>query len=194
MIKREKAFTLSELLITMSIVGVIAVLTVPNVMKNIFKDSYYSKALATQEIMSKAINQMLVDERLTDLEDSSLLTNKEKFFTEYIKITKNCNNSPTDCMATLYKTPTETKNVEALFGATDRYYTIFANGASVAALTGGEIPEGGVYFLVDANGKAAPNVFGVDTYMFPAYSNASLGDLNNGTITETEAVEPTSDY
>ncbi len=178
---KQSAFTLSELLITMSIIGVIAILTVPNIVRNIFKDSYHSKALAVQENVVKAVRSFIVSERLVDLEDSAIYKDKGSFLNNYLKITKDCTTTGTECFNTTYKiSSTETEDLSNLFSADNKYYVIMNTGASLGLLTGGTIPPNQVYAIVDANGKSAPNVFGVDMYMFSILTDGTVSDLKDG--------------
>ena len=178
----------------MSIVGIIAILTIPNVVRNIFKDSYYSKALATQENLQKAVKSFILSERLVDIEGSALFSNKGSFLNNYLKITKDCGNSGTNCFAASYKiSSSESENLSGLYSAQDKYYTIMNSGAALGLLTGGDVPSNQVYAIVDANGKSAPNVFGVDMYAFSILPDGNVTDLSDG-ITIAMGDEGGDDY
>ena len=193
-INKKNAFTLSELLITMSIVGIIAILTVPNVVRNIFKDSYHSKALATQENIQKAVKNYILSERLVDLEGSALFSNKGDFLKNYLKTTKDCGSTGTDCFAASYKiSSSETEDLSGLYSAQDKYYTLMNSGAALGLLTGGDVPSNHVYAIVDANGKSAPNVFCVDMYAFGILPDGNVTDLSCG-ITIAMGNEGGDDY
>ena len=193
-INKKNAFTLSELLITMSIVGIIAILTVPNVVRNIFKDSYHSKALATQENIQKAVKNYILSERLVDLEGSALFSNKGSFLNNYLKVTKDCGSTGTDCFAASYKiSSSETEDLSGLYSAQDKYYTLMNSGAALGLLTGGDVPSNHVYAIVDANGKSAPNVFCVDMYAFGILPDGNVTDLSCG-ITIAMGNEGGDDY
>ena len=193
-IKRKYAFTLSELLIALGIIGIIAVLTVPFVSKNIFNHSYKAKAESTREMILASINNVFMKERVNSIQDSSVYTNKHDFFDKYIKTSKACGTSSGECFAGTYKTDKGDKTVSGIFAADDAYYVSLANGASVAVLTGSSVPEGQAYVIVDVNGKSAPNTMGVDLCIFNMHQNGTstvLGDdeaiiaYNNNEIPDT---------
>ena len=66
----KKAFTLAEVLIAMTIVGIVSVLTVPSVMQNTFTKTNVAKLQAVYAQVSQAVKQAMIDERITDLNDS----------------------------------------------------------------------------------------------------------------------------
>ena len=92
---RKPAFTLAEVLITLAIIGVVAVLTVPALIQN-----YNAKAWSTaQSVFEKrlevATRQMNTEEKLAGYSNTMDFVNELK---KYIKITRVCdNNNITKC-------------------------------------------------------------------------------------------------
>ena len=87
---RKSAFTLAEVLITLAIIGVVAVLTVPALIQN-----YNEKAWETaQDVFTKrlevATRQMNTEEKLAGYSSTMDFVNELK---KYIKITRVCDNS-----------------------------------------------------------------------------------------------------
>ena len=87
---RKSAFTLAEVLITLAIIGVVAVLTVPALIQN-----YNEKAWETaQDVFTKrlevATRQMNTEEKLAGYSNTMDFVNELK---KYIKITRVCDNS-----------------------------------------------------------------------------------------------------
>ena len=87
---RKPAFTLAEVLITLAIIGVVAVLTVPALIQN-----YNAKAWGTaQDVFTKrlevATRQMNTEEKLAGYSNTMDFVNELK---KYIKITRVCDNS-----------------------------------------------------------------------------------------------------
>ena len=87
---RKSAFTLAEVLITLAIIGVVAVLTVPALIQN-----YNAKAWETaQKVFTKrlevATRQMNTEEKLAGYSNTMDFVNELK---KYIKITRVCDNS-----------------------------------------------------------------------------------------------------
>ncbi len=93
--KKFNAFTLAEVLITLAIIGIIAVLTIPALVKN-----YNEKAWATaQSVFEKrlevATRQMNTEEKLAGYSNTMDFVKELK---KYIKITRVCdNNNITKC-------------------------------------------------------------------------------------------------
>ena len=88
--KHKPAFTLAEVLITLAIIGVVAVLTVPALIQN-----YNEKAWGTaQDVFTKrlevATRQMNTEEKLAGYSNTMDFVNELK---KYIKITRVCDNS-----------------------------------------------------------------------------------------------------
>ena len=85
----QKAFTLAEVLITLAIIGVVAAITIPSLVKN-----YNEKAWATaQDVFTKrlevATRQMNTEEKLAGYSSTMDFVNELK---KYIKITRVCDN------------------------------------------------------------------------------------------------------
>ena len=88
--RKRVAFTLAEVLITLAIIGVVAVLTVPALIQN-----YNAKAWETaQKVFTKrlevATRQMNTEEKLAGYSNTMDFVNELK---KYIKITRVCDNS-----------------------------------------------------------------------------------------------------
>ena len=87
---KKVAFTLAEVLITLAIIGVVAAITIPSLVKN-----YNEKAWSTaQDVFTKrlevATRQMNTEEKLAGYSNTMDFVNELK---KYIKITRVCDNS-----------------------------------------------------------------------------------------------------
>ena len=87
---KKSAFTLAEVLITLAIIGVVAAITIPSLVKN-----YNEKAWSTaQDVFTKrlevATRQMNTEEKLAGYSNTMDFVNELK---KYIKITRVCDNS-----------------------------------------------------------------------------------------------------
>ena len=94
--KRKNAFTLAEMLITLSVIGIVAALTIPGLVKN-----HNEKAWATaQDVFTKkleiAMKAMNTDGTLTGYSTTASFVNALK---KNIKITKVCTDDVTKCFA-----------------------------------------------------------------------------------------------
>ena len=100
--KRKFAFTLAEVLVTLGIIGVVAVLTVPNVISNYQKKVYVTQLQKAYNQISNALELLMVDEEVDNLNDTSLFCSEKcyedglervklyEFLTKYFKVVKNC--------------------------------------------------------------------------------------------------------
>ncbi len=95
--KRRVAFTLAEVLITLAVIGIVAVLTLPNLIQN-----HNEKAWSTaQDVFTKrlevATRQMNTEEKLAGYDSTMDFVNELK---KYIKITRICDSDNiTKCFA-----------------------------------------------------------------------------------------------
>ncbi len=95
--KRRVAFTLAEVLITLAVIGIVAVLTLPNLIQN-----HNEKAWSTaQDVFTKrlevATRQMNTEEKLAGYDSTMDFVNELK---KYIKITRICDSDEiTKCFA-----------------------------------------------------------------------------------------------
>ena len=96
MTKRKNAFTLAEMLITLAVIGIVAALTIPGLVKN-----HNEKAWATaQDVFTKklevALKAMNTDGTLTGYSTTASFVNALK---KNIKITKVCTDDVTKCFS-----------------------------------------------------------------------------------------------
>ena len=182
----ERGFTLAEVLIAMTIVGIISVLTVPSVMQNTFTKANIAKLQAVHAQVSQAVKQAMVDERINDLRDSEFVSstaNQQQslnidFIEKYFNMSKSCT-TVSDCFASTYK---EIKNASLAnsinYIKTDKAgYAILTNGAAIALDLSSQMTSSTskAHFVVDVNGKESPNIFGRDLFQFFIYPDGFVG-------------------
>lgn len=187
----KKGFTLAEILITLGIVGVVAVLTVPAVMRG-----YNNKLYVTQ--LSKAYSQ-LTDATLAIMEDEHVddfyetkagrAMNEEctasgnctqglgyllNNYFEYDK--KNCGNGSNLCIPTSYTTISG-----AAAGSNAGSYCIQTTGG--ATICGWYNAGNSCMSLsIDVNGPEKPNVTGRDLFSMDIHKDGSISDYNSGCL------------
>ena len=166
----EEGFTLAEVLITLSIVGVVAVLTIPSVMKNYRYKTYAASMKKVYSQLTDAVQAIMNDEMTTEFHKttagvkSSDTAGEEKgayyFLHNYFKVAASCNdNLNTECLGSSYKTFTGT-DAGSAFGESCIRTT---NGATICMTLN---PKNGITsVLIDANGPADPNIVGLDTFV-----------------------------
>jgi len=189
--KNKKGFTLAEVLITLSIIGVVAALTIPSLIQSSQERQTVAILRNTLTIMIDGYSKAVTDNGPITEWSNSATIRKDVFetFVSYFKTAKTC--TPTgevDCWAdATYK---------RLYGAdwvnvrtTYPYAFILANGsvigfnftaASIAANSPitcadyGLYSKGCVSIYVDTNGTKPPNVQGIDFFGFFTTESGSV--------------------
>lgn len=169
----KKAFTVSELLITMTIIGVIAILVLPSFLKDYHKKIYTTRLKKTYEVLFSAMEQACIDNNVsyfyqTPYSKPNDSAKQVEFINKYFKVIGNAQVGDISPFATKYKILNS--NEESAFSLT--------SGAS-ARLKGGEAISiacanaSSCTVIVDVNSTEAPNVGGRDLFTF------SLDTVNN---------------
>lgn len=179
----QKGFTLSEVLITLGIIGVVAAITIPGLITNYRKHV----AATTLEKSISTLNQTI---KLSENENGELETwNKslpqeefiDKYFRPYIKIMQTCN-PITKCG---YKSQTPWKNLTGaaagIYGSPNhRGRTPFIAMDGIL-YTFGFINDGGApdgnndkIIIIDINNSRGPNQFGKDIFFLYRKDEASI--------------------
>ena len=186
--KKLFAFTLSETLITLGIIGVVATLTLPNVMTQYKNKVYVAQLQKVYNQFANAAVQKISDERVDTLAYTDLTLGSasiEKFFKDYFKISVDCGTSTTttDCFAASYKSLDKSlSNIPGWrnWGAGQFYCVMLNTSASVCMKQMTSDDEDGRHgealVLADVNGPAAPNVGGRDLFGFTLYSDGTVSD------------------
>lgn len=178
---KKNAFTLSELLISLLIIGIIATLVVPSTVKNITQSSNITKLEATYKILSDAVTKMMVEERITQFQDSSLWEDPQSFFDNYLTLNKDCGTAYEDCFPNTYKSISGTEVDESEFLLNDSdyvyHYVILPNGASVGFFR----KDGDGAFVIDVNGFDKPNTLGRDFFAVQIDEGGHVGSFDQDT-------------
>lgn len=163
----KKAFSLAELLIALTIVGVVAVLTVPHVMRNAFLKSNIATLQQTYTKLSENIKSAMLEERIQLLEDLDLPlvsdedTQAHAFIKKYFDISKDCGGALSGCFADAYKDIEGNSRSDMFSFYASVEFFVLANGAAVA------LPENVTgYIFIDSNNVDPPNVLGRDLFVF----------------------------
>ena len=166
-----RAFTLAEVLITLGVIGVVAILTIPSVMQ-----SYQSRVLATQikkaynEVATAGATAMSMEMGVDSFKDTKVFQ-QNNFATNYFKKTKDCGSTIEDCFASTYRYADD-KSSEDSVGT----LSSMKSGVNCFTAKSGYsicLDENGVGIL-DVNGKQGPNLVGRDFF--------NIGIGNDGSI------------
>ncbi len=179
----KKGFTLAEILLALSIVGIIAVLTVPVFMGSYKEKIYASSLKKTYTEITTAITALLADEQAGDnqnfyntsagVSNSSYNSGAQYFLDNYFKLVKNttkCSNTSNPC----YKAGTyhnKAGNNGTL--SSDYKCALISTGALVCM----KVTGGRAYIVVDVNGKRSPNTVGEDVFSFYIQPDGTVVDV-----------------
>lgn len=189
----KKGFTLFEILVVLAITGTIVVLTIPNLSSNINKRTNAKLLESTSHSLGAATKQIMMDERVTNLADTTMGTNVEIFISKYFKLTQYCGTTYTDCLASSYKSLDGENSVttETML-AGNTFYCGGTQSGTVICLTNmtpdnGNTP-GNSIAIIDVNGKKFPNKNGDDLFSFNIYTDGKIGNQYNTTADDADGI------
>jgi len=188
-----RGFTLAEVLITIAIVGIVAAITIPNLIQKNFEKRVVSQLKLTRSMLAQAIRMAEAENGEVSgwynfygdmsQEGGEAIANNLK---PYIKISIDCGfKNKQRCIPN-----TRYKNLDGSFGtnysATPYYYGILLqNGVSIwlRAPQDGEQRNGELMVLfIDINGISQPNTVGKDLFTFTyTQKNGLVPDGQPGT-------------
>ena len=194
---KKAAFTLAEVLITLGIIGVVAAITLPTLIKNYQKQVWVNQLKKEVSVLQNAVRTIIATEGVETLSDTS--------FSERTKSSQEG--------YTCYKRHLEKLNLK-IVGQNKHYdycaqsscvikLYYLADGASVGVLFAGDEYSGGfcyrdseeeeeVMFFVDVNGDKGPNKSNRDQFTFDLDKYGQIipsGDLDISDEAFAELVE-----
>ena len=164
----KKAFTLAEVLVTLGIIGVVAAMTMPNLMSNYQRQSYVTQLRKIHSELSQAVEAAMNDSNNSKIDEVAPIR-QGTLLEKYFKTLQICTvNDLTNCFASEYKN---------LNGSVIRLRDYISETSSCAIVASGYSIcfSRRRYFIVDVNGQQGPNIYGRDLF--------SLYIDNNGMIT-----------
>ena len=171
---KSLAFTLAEVLIVVAILGVTAVLTIPNLSTGIEEDKIVTKIKSTVGMLDAAIAQVMYEHPndINDINDMNYINPSSNFcshIAEHLKIGKNCGKDGGCFNETATSSASGIKDNFDKIEERDDFLCSFIldNGVSVA------ITEYGMVFL-NINGLNGGNVIGQDLFRGVIDYNGSI--------------------
>ena len=188
----KKAFTLAEVLITLTIIGVIAALTIPNLMQKYQNHANYVALKKAYSVLSNTIK--MAERENGTAEDWGMLSTQTwdvaaKIGAEkiepFLKYSKKCEKPNKDCWVNDIKmlngVATASYDLSSLNGRTNLY--VLQDGSVLVVVSNNQAssnnenvlkPQRGdlryLTFYVDVNGKKGPNQMGVDIFIFSLFN------------------------
>lgn len=165
-----KGFTLAEILITLAIIGVIAALTIPSVVKNYKKQETITKLKKAYSIINQAFNNSQAQNGMYQTWDGGMDIGAtayfDKYWRPYLKVAKVCKNY-SDCG---YKSLAPWKHANGVDTGTSvvatTYRTTFLtpDGMLFVIFTMGGNGDVNNSVYIDLNGSKEPNMSGKDLF------------------------------
>jgi prepilin-type N-terminal cleavage/methylation domain-containing protein len=163
---KKKAFTLAEVLITLAIIGVVAALTIPTVVRNYQKTQTVVQLKKIYSALANTTNLAVMDNGpianwvIEDGAEGSRIF-AEKYLIPYLKVSKNCNTQTAgDCE--FKATQLSKKSTSVLGTGHSRFYLTDGTLIAVMVFTDPIYAD----IRVDINGQKGPNTYGRDIFLF----------------------------
>ena len=173
----KSAFTLTEVMITVGIIGVVAALTVPNIINNYQKNALEVSIRKVMNEFDSAFDMYLTEEGKTKLsstvKDGDINGWFDSFMTSKMKVVNNC--STTSCFADKYARLKDMAEEEFSCNGFGYKSYLLANSAAICLTNSANIgASAGEYIVyIDTNGKEGPNIGGRDMFeVFLSFSGS----------------------
>lgn len=194
---KAPAFTLTEVLLAVLIVGIIAALVLPAVVTK-YQDKTFESAFNREvHSLQDSIDSLAAVENQQSFYETTLAKTPETYMKKYLRVSKYCGASGKDCFGKFYSEYSDHEK-KTYTPSYDGNCAILKNGTSVCLNVNG----GSIDMLIDVNGPKGPNVFGRDlrTYThsikgITGYDMSSNGiiSLNQTPIEDNSNPDPTPD-
>ena len=171
---KTKGFTLAEVLITLTIIGVIAAITIPNLMQNYRKHERITQIKTAYSIIQNAVRMSVAENGDTYTWDSVSI---KTHFLPFVKYQYYCGagtgldvfvrsgcfyNNGSNSNGTWFDLRGDSTRSSASFNP-KWYFTLkLQNGMDL----GIKVEKDNIYFMVDVNGQQGPTTTGVDVFEF----------------------------
>ena len=183
----KKGFTLAEVLITLSVIAVVALMTIPSIIKNYRYKLFAATLKQTVSQLEDAIKSSMADEHATTFVQSTgglsnnCTTGHETgpcyLFAKYLKTTLTCSgSSDVRCMAANYKS-LKGDATRPMWGA--HRCGKLPNGATVCMVYNDFGMNSITHVAIDVNGPDYPNIIGVDLFSVRISPSGQIVDGND---------------
>nr|QGT49854.1 hypothetical protein Melaina855_2410 [uncultured Candidatus Melainabacteria bacterium] len=179
----KKGFTLAEVLVTLSIVGIVAVLTIPSIVKNYRYKTYVTSLKKIYSQVTDAAQAIMNDEMTTDFHKTTAGVPSDGnkgagyFLRNYFKSSEACTTPSlgSACLGSSYKTFHGTP-ITSIFG---EYCIRTVNGATLCMMLNTDNNDSSIF--VDVNGPSDPNIVGLDAFVMTINEYGLVSDWPDGT-------------
>lgn len=178
-------FSLSEALIALTIVGVIAAITIPNVVASYQKQTMLTLLQKTYHELNENLTILHTEaynktfyQSLLSLQGRTVANTAGKFFIgdtnndPYYNIIKDCETTAQPCFAASYSNING--NTTQAFSCNNGYNVILKSGTAMCIIPADGGQPAKVH--IDVNGQDNPNIGGRDMFTFYIYDDYSIDD------------------
>lgn len=187
---KRAAFTLAEVLITLGIIGIVAAMTIPTLVKNYNHRQIETKLKKTYSVLQNAFemsksqygdydNWYWYDVPADNAERISKFWNTYIF--PYLQLSKVCAPSTSECFAE----NTAPNGASGVTVSNSKYLSfMLKDGTTVLSWTGSNdnVSDAHVQVIVDINGLSKPNQIGQDIFrmiFYPSNRNFDVGSVDD---------------
>lgn len=198
------AFTLAEVLVTLGIIGVVAAMTMPALIKNHQRQTYIKQLHKIYNEFQQGLDMKMLETNAVNLAEAGFVRNNEfnvekQFLQSHFKVVNDCGVDNQSCFASSYKGLNGSIGSPSFAG----YSVSIASGASISFYidgldTGDENTDDYLgYIYVDTNGANGPNIGGRDLFRMYVYADGVIDDYhinpacrkNNNCVDGSDATE-----
>lgn len=189
----KKGFTLSELLMALTIVGVIATLTVPVMMNNIHNKMFANQVKNMSAIIEQLAQDELIAHRTRDLSDTDFGDPAKLLSDKHFSISKSCTSD--ESLANCWKTSATgkekvtykklNKQADSIGAGTT---IILKNGVIMKYFLSSNDSDTVGMFVIDVNGNDKPNIIGRDLFAFYVTPKGHVTDTVQNNLSLTEKI------
>lgn len=171
---KTKAFTLAEVLITLMVIGILAMVTIPSILQSWEEQATVAKLKNTYSILQQAYQMTTIENGPPNTWGLST-TNPIGNMKRYLNYAKDCAGNTGDCVYSKnYKLSNNTEDTYSYYmhdanklmlhdGVVIAPLMVSANCVSSVKVDGNLSCS---YLYVDVNGSKSPNEWGVDLFVF----------------------------
>jgi len=177
--KKQAAFTLAEVLITLGVIGVVAAMTIPNLIADYHKKQTVAQLKETYSIIQQAMKLSQEENGEVESWDTTLTGHEffNKYVANYVKVMKEYSTSE-------LKNEVQRKQLNGSNYSGTTYN--WANSTHISLINGSMVSmnlnssaEAGLWVAIDVNGISKPNTIGKDTFLFFLSSEYGLRPLGD---------------
>ena len=183
---KKHAFTLAEALITMVIIGVVAALTIPVIMANVFEKSYTTHAKNMVATIEQLAADELVNHKTRFLSSTDFAAVNRLLSDNHFEIANNCANNCN--VQGGYFMINDRAGIEN--GFFNGQTLTLKNGTKITYAVNDEDEDNYGTFFIDVNGNDKPNTAGRDVFGFTINIRGHINAQADATVNGCRGGDP----